>query len=48
MPSAPLAGEVVGSAMGDALMSYHGAFTNTSKMQKHSLFSLEQQRGKYT
>lgn len=48
MPSAPLSREFVGSAMGDALMSYHIAFTHTSKMQKHSLFTVAQQRGKYT
>lgn len=48
MPSAPLAREIVGNAMGVALMSYHIAFTHTSKMQKHSLFTVAQHRGKYT
>lgn len=48
MPSASLAREIVGNATGVALMSYHIAFTNTSKMQKHNLFSLAQQRDEYT
>lgn len=48
MPSASLAREIVGNAMGVALMSYHIAFTNTSKMQKHNLFSLAQQRDEHT
>lgn len=47
MPSAPLARGIVGNAMGAALMSCHVAFTRTSKMQKHSLFTVAQQRGKY-
>lgn len=48
MLSAPLTREIVGNAVGTALMSYHVAFSHTSKMQKHSLFTVAQQRGKYT
>lgn len=47
MPSA-LVREIVGSAVGAALMSFQVAFTHTSKMQKHSLFTIAWQRDKYT